>query len=54
MKERFLVEDYTGTKEGEDPKIQVVDEDEIWEVIEATREKMIAVWKIDKCVLDWS
>jgi len=60
MKERFLVEHYTGidpqTVEERDPKIKIVYQDELWNILQKAIEKppKIAVHKIGECVIDWS
>lgn len=56
--EEFLIKDYENveTDNGEEPKIKIVSEKELWEIFRKAKERFpeIAVYKIGECVLDWS
>jgi len=57
MKERFLVEDWTGNDPGKGlPKIKIVYQDELWKILQSAVEELpkVAVHKIGECIIDWS
>lgn len=57
MKERFLVEDWTGNDPGKGlPKIRIVYQDELWKILQSAVEELpkVAVHKIGECIIDWS
>lgn len=58
MKERFLIEDWTGKDpgKGEEPRIKIAYQDELWKLLQGAVEEIpkIAVHKIGECIIDWS
>jgi len=57
MREWWLLRDYTGTTDVQNPKLKIVTSRELLELLdEAYRgeEIKIAVYELGDCVLDWS
>ena len=54
----YVIEDYTGITRDEKkkPTIQVVDEDELWDILQSSKNKprALCVFEVGKCLLDWS
>lgn len=52
----FVVKDYTGIKEGDEPVVMVLKSSDIFEFIAeaSSREAKIAIYAIGPCVIDWS
>lgn len=52
----FVVKDYTGIKESDEPVIMVLKACDIFEYIAeaSTRKAKIAIYAIGPCVIDWS
>ena len=57
MKE-YLIRDYTSVEPdaGEKFKMQVVDEEKLFEIIQGLKDKprKIAIYRLGDCILDWS
>lgn len=52
----FVIKDYTGLNEGEEPVIVVIKSADIFDFVAdaAQEKKKVAVYAIGPCVLDWS
>jgi hypothetical protein len=52
----FVVKDYTGIKEGDEPVVMVLKASDIFDYIAeaSTRKAKIAIYAIGPCVIDWS
>jgi len=55
----YILENYTNKEEG-DPKLEKLNEDEVFKIIqkegeeELTNRKKIAIYKYGECMIDWS
>jgi len=52
----FVVKDYTGMAEGDDPVVMVLKSKDIFDYIAdaAQRKAKIAIYSVGPCVIDWS
>jgi len=52
----YLVKDYTNSYNEGNPKIIIVSEDNVWDVLNDAKENelLITVFRIGDCLLDWS
>ena len=51
---RYLLEDYNGVEKGDPPKLKVIYEKEVFEILQ-DKPDGIAITKLEQfCVIDWS